>query len=58
MIPKGEKYDPGDGYFLKFCIGVGPGGFILAPIIMNVVYPGERLSCSLVRRMELTCSWW
>ena len=44
-------YEPGDGYFLEFWRGVGPGGRILDTILINVVEPGDRLSCSLGRRM-------
>ena len=43
----------GDGYFLEFLQGVGPGGKVLVPIPMNVVEPGEKLSCGLGR----ICHW-
>ena len=43
----------GDRYLLEFWIGVGPGERILSPILMTVVEPGERLSCSMGRRLPL-----
>ena len=47
------RSEPGDIYFLEFWQGVGPGGRILDPIMVTVGYLGERLYCSLGRRLSL-----